>query len=282
MLQMLLVPASLAARIERAEASLMSAIGDAIQRRVGPGGVSVTPVGGGVAVMAGPGVPWTKVAGLGFAPLHEEALDAVEETFARGGAAVRVELSSLAAPEAGLLLSARGYLLSGFENVLGRRLPTDTDAAVAPEPSIVVSQTGPSEGDTWLNVVATGFQHPDVFDGPPATETVDRRDLDDMFGDLAQVPGFSQYLAKREGDPAGGASMRIDAGIAQLCGAATLPAHRRRGVQTALLRDRLARAAAGGCDLAVVTTAPGSKSQENVQRQGFALLYVRAVLIKSS
>ncbi len=279
---MLHVPASLAARIERAEASLMSGIGDAIHRRAGPEGVSVTPVGGGVAVMAGPGVPWTKVAGLGFAPLDDEAMGAVEAIFARAGAAVRVELSSLAAPEAGLLLSARGYVLSGFENVLGRRLPTDTDAAVAPDPSIVVSQTGAGEAEAWLDVVATGFLHADVFDGAPAAETVDRRDLDNIFGDLSQVPGFSQYLARRGGEAVGGASMRIDAGIAQLCGAATLPAHRRRGVQTTLLRERLARAAAAGCDLAVVTTAPGSKSQENAQRQGFELLYVRAVLIKSS
>jgi hypothetical protein len=35
-----------------------------------------------------------------------------------------------------------------------------------------------------------------------------------------------------------------------------------------------------GCDVAVVTTAPGSKSAENVQRFGFSILYVRAVLVK--
>ena len=67
--------------------------------------------------------------------------------------------------------------------------------------------------------------------------------------------------------------------IAQFTGAATLPAHRRRGVQTALLAARLA-AAAAGCDLAVITTAPGTRSQRNAQRQGFDLLYTRAILIK--
>ena len=61
---------------------------------------------------------------------------------------------------------------------------------------------------------------------------------------------------------------------------ATAPAHRRRGVQTALLSARLADAAAAGCDVAVVTTQPGSKSQQNVQRRGFDLLYTRAVLVK--
>jgi len=68
--------------------------------------------------------------------------------------------------------------------------------------------------------------------------------------------------------------------VAQLCGAATLPAHRRQGVQTALLLSRLDLARDAGCDVAVVTTQPGSKSQENVQRQGFQLLYTRAVLIR--
>ena len=75
-------------------------------------------------------------------------------------------------------------------------------------------------------------------------------------------------------------SGEIADGIAQLTGAATAPAHRRRGVQTALLSARLAVAAAAGCDLAVVTTQPASKSQQNAQRRGFALLYTRAILVK--
>jgi hypothetical protein len=51
------------------------------------------------------------------------------------------------------------------------------------------------------------------------------------------------------------------------------------GVQTALLSARLADAAAAGCDIAVVTTQPGSGSQQNVQCGGFGLLYTRAILV---
>ncbi|MBO3749811.1 hypothetical protein J5X84_27335 [Streptosporangiaceae bacterium NEAU-GS5] len=51
-------------------------------------------------------------------------------------------------------------------------------------------------------------------------------------------------------------------------------------MHTALLSARLADAA-GDCDMAVVTATPGSKSQQNAQRQGFHLLYTRAVLVKS-
>ena len=90
----------------------------------------------------------------------------------------------------------------------------------------------------------------------------------------------TRYAAVRDGVIAGGASLRLADGIAQFAGAATAPAHRRRGIQTALLTARLADATAAGCDVAVITTQPASKSQQNAQRQGFDLLYTRAVLVK--
>jgi hypothetical protein len=37
---------------------------------------------------------------------------------------------------------------------------------------------------------------------------------------------------------------------------------------------------AAGCDVAVVTTQPGSWSQQNAQRRGFDLLYTRAILMQ--
>jgi len=98
---------------------------------------------------------------------------------------------------------------------------------------------------------------------------------------MAAAEAFERYSARLDGELAGGASMRMFEGIAQLTGAATLPDKRRRGVQSALLSTRLAHASRRGCDLAVVTTQPGSKSHENVQRQGFELLYTRAVLVRA-
>ena len=51
-------------------------------------------------------------------------------------------------------------------------------------------------------------------------------------------------------------------------------------MQTALLAARLSNAARQGCEIAVVTTQPGSKSQQSVQRRGFELLYTRAILVR--
>ena len=120
--------------------------------------------------------------------------------------------------------------------------------------------------------------HPDT-QGVPSHEEFPREVIEAAERDFAAA-GVIRYAALRDGVMAGGASIRMTAGVAQLTGAATAPAHRRRGVQTALLSARLADAAAAGCDVAVVTTQPGSKSQQNVQRRGFDLLYTRAVLVK--
>jgi GNAT superfamily N-acetyltransferase len=269
---------ALAARIERADARLMrdSALA-AVRRRPGAGAFA-TEMAGGFATFTAPGSPLNKVAGLGFAgPLDEAQLDAVERAFAERGVPVQVELSCLAEPGIGALLTRRGYSLEKFENVLGRRLPTDP-APVPPE-GLVVSECAAAERAAWLDLVVTGFASPDT-QGVPSHESFPRDELERVMADMAEAEGFVCYFARRSGALAGGASMRLFEGVAQLCGASTLPEHRRRGVQSALLLARLEIASRAGCDVAVVTTQPGSKSQENVQKQGFELLYTRAILVR--
>ena len=283
---MLFATASLVRRIEEAEASLMAGFGRSAARRLPADQIYLGTIGGGTAVVAGPQSPISKIAGLGFAPLDEAALEQVEQEFARRGTPVRAEVASLADPSVGALLTRRGYVLSGFENVLGLALdslsPADPAGTARPAPAISVTRITPAESAAWLDAVVTGFIHPDTFDAPPSEDVVDRKALDDIFEHIGEVGGLVQYVARRDGEIAGGASLRICNGVAQLCGAATLPHHRRRGVQTALLRERLAEAQRDGCDVAVVTTQPGSNSQQSTERLGFALMYVRAILIKGS
>lgn len=266
----------LAARIERAESELIRSGAEAVRRRTPE--VLTIPIAGGVAVWAEQDSPFNKVAGLGFAGIPEDGeLDAVERIFEERSTAVRVELASLADPEIASRLARRGYLFVGFENVLGLPL-ADREPSALPA-GVEISESGPAEFSEWLDAVVTGFSHPDT-QGVPSDEEFPREVLERVMGDMANASGFSRYLARRGGEIAGGGSLRMGDGVAQLCGAATLPAHRRKGVQTALLLSRLDLARSAGCDIAVVTTQPGSKSQENVQRQGFQLLYTRAVLVR--
>ena len=277
---MLIATASLARRIDLAEARMAADFARLAGARRED--VLAVPIGGTVAVFAGPQAPFSKLAGLGLAEaVDEAALAGLEREHDARSAPLRVELATLADPGVATLLTRRGYLLLGFENVLGRELAVPERNAAAPAAGgVTVRRAAADEIAAWIDVVTDGFAHPDVFDGPPSDETFARETLARVFRDFAVAPGCAQYLALRGGEVAGGGAIRVDGGLARLCGAATLPAHRRRGVQSALLAERLADAARAGCDLAVVTTQPGSKSQENVQRAGFELLYARAILVR--
>jgi ribosomal protein S18 acetylase RimI-like enzyme len=142
---------------------------------------------------------------------------------------------------------------------------------------IRVRTVGPGELEEWTDAVASGHAHTDEGD-PASHESFAREAIERVVRDLAEIDDFGRYAAYRDGAIAGGASMRVDGRIAQLTGAATLPGHRRRGVQTALTHARLADARRDGCDLVTVTTLPGSRSEESMLRLGFSILYTRAVL----
>jgi hypothetical protein len=275
----------MAARIERAECQTVRAFAAELQARGAD--VLMREIGGATAVFAGDGQPINKLAGLGFAgPLDEAALQELERAYDERAAELRVELATLADLQIGVMLTRRGYELAGYENVLGLALNGDlvdglqlaqeADAARG----LFVTRAAEDETRTWIETVATGFGQPDEFDGPPPTESFALETLFDVMGVATRVPGTALYLARRQGTVAGGGSIRISDGLAQMSGASTLPQHRRNGVQSAVLRSRLLDAARHGSDLAIVTTEPGSKSQQNVQRMGFELLYSRAVLLR--
>jgi ribosomal protein S18 acetylase RimI-like enzyme len=264
-------PPELASRIDRAEGRLCAAIA-----RESPN-ARVIEIGGGVAVFVERESPSNKLIAAGFAgPVDDAVLSDIEVHFARHRARLQAEVATLADPAFHRQLVERGYKPGGFENVLGHSL---RGVVAASDGSITVELLSASALETLADVMAEGFANPDTggVGGdqlPPADEI--RR----AFVGTWRTAGFRGYIARIEGTIAGGAALRIDEGVAQFSGAATRPAFRRRGVQTALLRARLADAASAGCDIAVVVTQPASKSEQNVQREGFSLLYARQLLLK--
>jgi GNAT superfamily N-acetyltransferase len=263
----------LAARIDRAEGRFCSAIARECHDS------HVVAIGGGVAVFSAPESPSNKMIGLGFHGCLEEAvLSDVENYFARQGARLQAEVSTLADPAVHQQLVERGYVPSGFENVLGHALHL---RETEPLGGVAVERLSTADLPALADVMAEAFATPDIggIGGdaiPPADEI--RR----WFALTMRVPGCRGYVARIGGAIVGGATLRVDDGVAQFTGAATLPQFRRRGVQTVLLRARLTDAAHAGCNVAVVVTQPASKSQQNVQREGFALLYARQLLVRAA
>lgn len=265
---------TLAAEIDHAEARLCSGIAD-VAAAEASNRSAVVDVGEGKAVFAGPGSPINKMIGLGFGrPPQDPELDAAEALFAERGSPLQAEIATLADPLVHAMLARRQYEPRGFENVLARHVDASSDQSSR---DILVSRI--AGGDDWIDVLVQAFAEPDGGgvggDAIPPGEDIRR-----WMRYMTQAPGFVCVAAHVDGTLAGAASLRVDRHIAQLCGAATLPAFRRRGIQTALLHWRLGYARDQGCDVAVVTTQPGSRSQQNVQRTGFALLYARQLWVK--
>ncbi len=237
----------------------------------------VFPVAGGLAIYGGPDSPTNKLIGAGFDEtiVEAECLTNIEQQFATLRARLQGEVSTLASPDLHALLSSRGYRPSGFENVLGHPLIADSGLVAGVE----VNALRPSEVNMFAEVLVEAFANPDTGgvggDAIPPSEEIRRWVLL-----TASLPGFYGVVARIDGELAGAASLRFDDRIAQFSGAGTLPRFRRRGVQTALFRARLADARRNGCELGVVVTQPASKSQQNAQREGFSLLYARQLLVK--
>ena len=273
----------LAARIDRAEGQLCGSIAGSAAAQLPQLECAVLEIGGGLAIFAGPGAPTNKMIGIGFdGPPNEAELNRVEQAFAERSAPLQAEVSTLAEPTWHACLVRRGYEPRGFENVLGHPLTAPaSQAGVAQTESASVSIERVDAGhlDEWIEIMVAAFGHAD--EGGVGGDAVPPADTLRQWLSLTMAtPGFNAVAARAEGRMVAGASMRVDQGLAQFCGAATLPAFRRRGLQTALVRWRLAQARALGCDVAVVTTQPASRSQQNLQTQGFDLLYTRQLLVK--
>jgi len=239
-------------------------------------GAFVRPLGGGVAVFVRAGSPMNKIIGAGLgAPIDPVALAEVERAYFERGDPARIELSTLAVPETGLQLTARGYRLHGFENLLVRPVA----AAPPPLSDVVIERATTAEAlAEWKRLSLDGFAAPD--ESGVVADSLSRAAIDQVLDDTLAAGVLDRYLARREGAPAGAASLYVRGEVALLGGSTTLVAQRRRGVQGALIARRLHDAAARGAQLAIITTAPGTQSQANVMKRGFALAYSRALLVK--
>jgi hypothetical protein len=264
----LVLDLALARRIELSEARA-AADGAETFERLRPGsGAAVERIAGGYAVYCGANSPVTQAVGLGLdGAVSEEEFERLEAFYRNRGEPVRVETCPLA--DASLIehFGRRKYRVTEFTNVMALPLCDghSSNTKLDPPHGVTIERVPREQIDLWTLTVAQGFS--EHF--PVTQEIIDTMRM------FAFGPTVECYLARAEGAVAGGATLAIRDGVAGLFGASTLPAFRNRGVQTALLGLRLARAAEAKCDLALCLAQPGSTSQRNVMRKGFSVLYTR-------
>jgi GNAT superfamily N-acetyltransferase len=262
---MIFADLALARRLEMADAATGAEYAQTHALLYPQTGAASLPVAGTQASFAGVESPLTQAFALGMnGSITAAELDQIEEFYRSRGTAVNLEVCPLADPSVRELLADRGYRPVEHTNVLVRSL--DPNGAFTPSSAAIrISQPTWDEAETWARLVAQGFVEGEEV-APPVLE---------IFLTFFQMPNNKCFLARLDGEPAGGGLLRIDQGLASLAATSALPDARGRGVQSALIEARLAFAAAAGCDLAMVSTLPGSISQRNVERQGFQVVYTR-------
>lgn len=183
--------------------------------------------------------------------------------FFERGAHVDIELCPLAGLPAVGLLCERGYRPIEIASVVYQPV---IEPAVAQPGSIKVHVVGPEESQLWATVSARGWaaERPDLFDFVRKS------------GEISAVRDRSLcLLAEFDGEPGAAGALCLNEGVALFSGSATVPELRRRGLQGALLRERMRYAFGAGCDLAMMVAEAGSTSQRNAERNGFRIAYTR-------
>lgn len=229
---------------------------------------AVLRAGGGVAAFLEKDSLLNYAVGLGLdGKVSGEDIAQICEFYRSRGVMPRVDVCPLADPSLTAALREHNFRLYSFVMVLTRPILPDEDFAPPPD-GMVVRVARPEEAELWARVADEGFS-----DGSPITEERLRFGLL-MFSGEAHVP----YLVELDGEVAAQGSLFMHGPYAALASCSVRARFRRRGIQNALIRERLRRGRELGGTIAGLFVAGSSQSQRNAERQGFHVAYTKAVM----
>ncbi len=236
-------------------------------------------IAGGWMCYEAPGSWSNQAAGLGLAgPVSDAELDALVAFYETRKAEPRIEVCPFVDDSLVVGLAERGFVLCEFENVLARELTADEDLrAIAPHGSpagLTIERVDAADAERvalFADVSSSGFRAEGTA-VPPSDLALTTR--------IAAHPRCDSYLAMIDDEPAGGGSMEVGEHVGSLFSTSVLPAYRRRGIQAALIVQRLERARERGCRLVCIHSQPGIPTERNAARLGFAIAYTKVLMVK--
>ena len=245
---------------ERAERDALRSLGETP-------GIGCRNVAGAVcmSIPALPNVPMVNhVVGLGEdEPATDDVLDATAAFYAEIGVRYYACVTPTAQPsDLREQLAARGFT-RGYDWM---KFIRGVDALADPETVLVVRLIGAVDGGDFARVVCGGY-------GMPASTEA-------TIAGVPALEGWSCYVAYDGDEPAAAGALFVSGEVGWLGFAATLPEHRRKGGQGAILAARIDRARELGIRTLVTETGVrqegrASNSYRNILRSGFEEAYVR-------
>lgn len=232
-------------------------------------GITTARIGGGVALAMRHDVTgyWNKALGFGVSePVTAELVDEVVAFY-------------LAEQTPGAVIQIAPHLLpQDWPEIAGRHGLTPTspwiklagaidDVQTSHTTDLSIRAVDPLDLPRWASTTLRGFGMPTVG-------------LADMMAEAATQPGFRPFAAWDGDDMVATANLFVHGSVGSLNSTATLPTHRNRGAQSALIAARAKAAADAGCNwLAAETGRPAdgevNPSLNNLLRHGLRPIYER-------
>jgi GNAT superfamily N-acetyltransferase len=249
-------------RLERAEAESGFAMFAGTEAL--PGGLVMRRLGS-VVARVDPAGRVSNVKGLGLQEeATEAAIDALPNVFRVVGKPFSIYLSPAARPE-GLpqLLESKGYRRARSAAKVYRSTLQPVEAV---RTGLHIREVSASDRDQVASVLAGGFRMP-METGQIVAQTIGK-------------PEWRWFLGFDGEEAVSVGALFVFERAGWLGYGATLPSHRGRGGQSAIIAARLAAAAEAGCDYVTSETWEDTaeepvSSYRNMIRNGFELLYVR-------
>jgi GNAT superfamily N-acetyltransferase len=232
-------------------------------------GMATARIGGGVvlAMAEDPVEYWNKALGLGVSePVTARLLDEVFGFYRAHGvqrAAIQIA-PSLLPPDWRSLRQAHGLSAGPALVKLGADVDgLDPQAAT----DLRVEPVWPGDAAQWAEVIVRGNGAPDAR-------------IAGMIAAGATQPGFQPFAAWAGEELVAGANLLVRGLVGSLNSAATVPEHRGRGAQSALIAARIEAARRAGCrwvtaEAALPAAGAVNPSLTNLERAGLRGLYIR-------
>ena len=243
-------------------------------RRPEVGACSADMVGACVAY-SGRDLPLTCAIGVGTSgPVDSKDIAGIEDFYDSRKSPVRIAISGRTHEGMNSLLASRGYKAGVPMENWWRPLGDIPDKAVPDH--IQVQPATIDDAEVWARTVAAGFQESDA----PVDDSKLPPRLLDMFYCCGFADGAQPFLVRRNGEVAGGGVLHINGDTSHLRTTSCRFAHRRNGVQTALLSVRLRSAVRAGCRFVFSSTGGIGTSARNLERFGLQPLSISFLMYR--
>lgn len=228
-------------------------------------GIRTATFGGAMAAAMAhdPAAYWSKSLGLGFdVPLDRAAVDDVLDFFrAAGSASALIAVAPQVVPDDWDAICAERGLTAVSE---WAKFAVHVDDVFAGGTDLDVRELTADDTAAWARIIREAFGMTDP-------------DLTPMLRGVFDDPDARAFGAWDGEELVGAGAVHVVGEVASVTTGGTLPSHRNRGVQSALIAARRGAAVEAGCRLLTAETgvSPSNPSYRNLVRAGFTHHYDR-------